>query len=239
MKKLLFLVLIPCSLFAEVRKDQLYGVDLESSKHDQIRNYQASFKKVLPYPIDLVKKGITNFTDKCNNDLRGLRKFTDSRIECRYHNENIIESFVVTKVNQDASFEHFDQNILIGRQIYNRGSYGYYELAQIKNSVEGEKKIVSISVRMLSDQEAAKLTSPKLSKDSAFDKAQTQFTLKELGPNHTELTYVYTAETDHWLLNKEVAVAQVFASLSKSVTDLIQTVERESHFQKRELASQD
>src|SRR5690349_21807224 len=118
---------------AEYDKTQeFYGVSLKSMKADAVRSYEGSAEKILSYTIDLVKKGVTNFSDKCNNAFRNKRKFTPKTSECRYHNENIVETFVVKDIRQMDYFKEVSEVYLLGRQIYNRGAYGFYELVTVR-----------------------------------------------------------------------------------------------------------
>ncbi len=216
----------------------LYGVSLQSHKVMADRVYNGSIERTYPFPISLVKNGITNFTDKCNNDFKSWRKYTSEDLHCKYHNENLIESFVVNEMRptHKASGEFY----LVGRQVYNRGNSGYYELVQVtEGQNSSNQKTINISFKMLNDQEVKAFTSPRFSNDSAFDKSLTTFVLTEISPYQTHMSYKYSAQTDHWLLNKEVSVPQVFASISKSINNLLKTVEAESSFQKRKLASED
>lgn len=240
---LLFLLVstLSFSVHAKNKVDKtqnLYGVSLQSHKVMADRVYKGSIERTYPFPASLVKNGITNFTDKCNNDFKSWRKYTSEEQHCKYHNENIIESFVVNELRptHQATGEFY----LVGRRVYNRGNSGYYELVQVREGRnDKDQKTITINFKMLNDQEVKAFTSPKFSNDSAFDKSLTTFTLTEISPYQTHMSYEYSAQTDHWLLNKEVSVPQVFASISKSINNLLKTVEAESNFQKRKLASED
>lgn len=222
------------------KTEELNGVALKSGKESNVRTYIGSVEKTFSYPLELVQKSITNFTEKCNNDYKDKRQFTDQNTPCKYHNDHLVESFVVKDIRSTESFKHLSEVYLLGRLVYNRGSFGYYEMVQISHGVnEKNQKTATIQVRMLSDDEVKLFTSPKFAKESAFDESQTTYTLTEVAPNVTHLTYSYLAETDHWLLNKEISVPQVFASISKSVNELMKTVETESSYQKREIASKE
>jgi hypothetical protein len=61
------------------------------------------------------------------------------------------------------------------------------------------------------------------------------FVLTEIHPEATNLSYEYFSETEHWLLNKEISVSQVFLSISKSINDLFRAVENEAATRKKEL----
>ncbi len=239
---LLIAVTVSASAFAQTfdKTEELNGVSLKSGKESSIRSYVGSTEKTFPYPAAIVKKGITNFTDKCNNDYKSKRKFTDEKADCKYHNDHLVESFLVTGLREMEHFKSFSEVYLVGRQVYNRGAFGYYEMVQVAEGMnEKKQKTITITLKMLDDAEVRLFTTPKFSRDSAFDKSFASFVLTEISPNQTHMAYEYSAETDHWILNKEVSVPQVFASISKSINDLVNTVEAASAVQKRELASKE
>lgn len=199
--------------------EKINGVDLKSGKSRSIRHYQGKATKVLPFDLNLVKSRITNYEDKCNNDYRSKRKFTNTEKVCKYHNDHLIESFIVRTGDDPKTF-------LVGRQIYNRAHFSHYDLIQIQESKnEKGQKTVVITQDMLNDDEVKKYLQPKFKKDSAFIKSSGVFTLTEIDKSKTEVTYEYYSETDHWLLNKEISVPQVFASISNSISELFKSVE--------------
>lgn len=230
---------VSTSVIAETDKiEVLNGVQLRSGKKNDVRSYVGQIERHFSFPIELVKKGVTNFSDKCNNQFKDKRKFTKDLGNCKYHNDNLVESFVIKNIKNAEKFKNYNEAYLLGRVVYNRGSFGFYELVTItegKNHLN--QRTISIATRMLEDKEAKVYTNTKMSKESAFDQSSTRFILTEISPNETKVKYEYKATTDHWILNKEVSVPQVFASMSKSINDLIQTIEDESTIQKRELAS--
>lgn len=219
------------------KSDNLNGVVLKSGKAESTRSYTGKTSKHFPYSLEIVKNGITNFSEKCNNDYKGKREYTSQETECKYFNEHLIETFIVKDLKPVEAYKGVE-HYLVGRQVYNRGTYTYYELVQIKYGMNDKnQKTLTISLEMLEDSEVKNFTEPKFGKDTAFDKSGSSYTLTEVGPSETHMDYEYHAETDHWILNKEVSVPQVFASISKSINDLMKTVEAESSSQKRELAS--
>jgi hypothetical protein len=220
------------------KTEELYGVSLKSAKEDTTRSYIGSIEKTLPFPMAIVKNGVTNFTERCNNDFKSKRKFTAEETNCKYHNEHLVESFVVRDIKTLDSFKDFRENYLVGRQVYNRGHFGFYDLVQVREGMNDKnQKTMTITLRMLEDEEVKALTELKITKDSAFNKSHAEFILTEIAPGQTHLNYSYTAQTDHWLLNKEISVPQVFASISKTINSLVKAVEDESSLQKRDLAS--
>lgn len=223
---------------AQTDKTQhLNGVSLSSSKIDINRTFTATSEKEYAYPISLIKKSVTNFSDICNNDFQSWREYIPAEHHCKHHNENIIETFVVKEYPYSQS--NNKEQFLIGKRTYNRGNSNYYELVDIEETQNiKSQKIITIRFKMLTDTEAQKLIKPKFNNDSAFDQSFSTLTLTELSPYKTHLKYEYSAITDHWLLNKEVVVPQVFASISKSINNLLSIVENESGLLKRKMASQ-
>lgn len=217
---------------------ELNGVNLSSVKENEIRSYVGAMETTLPHPIEVVKKGLTNFSDRCNNEYRNKREFIDPSLECKFHHEDIIESFVVKDVRKMDYFKEVSEIFLVGNQTYNRGSYRHYDLVSVmKGQNEKGEKTVTIRVRMLNDKEVKLYTSPKFERESYFDNSLKTFTLTEISPKTTKLTYQYNASTSHWLLKKEILVPQVFATISRSINELVKTVEVESSLRTRELAS--
>lgn len=217
---------------------ELSGISLKSGKENSVRTYSASTHKTLPYSMDLVRKGLTNFGEKCNNDYKDKRKYISESYNCRYHDENSIETFKVTDIHRTEDLKKFKEVYLLGRQIYNRGSYGHYELVTVQETKnEKGQRVVSVSLRMLNDKEVSLYTTPKFERETSFDSSVSTYTLTEISPNETDFTLEYNALTDHWLLNKEISVPQVFAGISKDISDLVKTVEEESSFNTRDIAS--
>lgn len=222
------------------KKETIHGVLVETGKQDSVRIYQGTVSKNYPFNLNTIKNSIVNFQDKCNNDLKDKRQYTDKNISCKYHNENLVETLVVKDIkNSNLPKESGEvERYILGRQVYNRGSFGYYELVRIyEGKNEQNQKTIKIVTRMLSDKEVKSYVNPKFEKDSAFDASVSTYLLTEISPNETNFTYQYKAETEHWILNKEVSVPQVFASISKSINDLLKTVSAESAIQIRDLAS--
>ncbi len=235
--------LITTAAFAGVKmekKETINGITVETGKKDDVRVYQGTVSKTFPFNLTTVKNSIVNFNEKCNDSLKDKRQFTDKKIPCKYHNENLVETLIVKDIKQTGWTKEANEvdRYILGRQVYNRGSFGYYELVRVFESVNAQnQKTIKIVTHMLSDKEVKAYISPKFEKDSAFDRSVSTYTLTEVSPNETTLAYSYNAETEHWILNKEVSVPQVFSSISKSINDLLKTVSAESAIQNRDLAS--
>jgi hypothetical protein len=223
------------SLLASAEKiDHMNGVNVKSFKEEEGRVYVGTIKRILTYDINMVLKSITNFSEKCNNKFKSKRKYTPTDSHCKYHNENLIETFFVRDIKNKNISKNIIDSYLLGRHIFNRGTFGYYELITIREGLNRKKqKTITVSSTMLNDNEVKKFTSPKFSRETAFDKTDWRFKLTQVSENETHVAYKYTSQTKHWILNKEVSVPQVFLSMSKSISDLLSSVEKESLLQKQ------
>jgi hypothetical protein len=223
------------------RKERQKDVNLATGKKDDVRSYHATITKVLNFPMVLVKDSILNFSEKCNNGYRKKRELTSHEYDCKYHNENIIEQAVVKNLRQGTwqKDENEKERFVVARKIYNRGESGHYELVKIKETTNILKQnTVIIEEEMLTNDQARKYVSVKFKKDSAFETSKARYTLTEISPGKTELRYIYKGTTTHWVLNKEVSVPQVFASLSKSIHNLVSSIGTEAEIQTRSIASE-
>lgn len=242
-----FLLCAGCLLtlhaFGEAKMDKaesINGVTLQSGKEESTRIYRGSITKTFSYGIGSVIKSIVNFQDKCNNSLKERRQFTDKTVECKYLNDNLIETIVVKDIKQTGWTKEPNEieRYVLGRQIYNRASFGHYELVIVYETKNSEnQKTITIVQKMMSNKETKKYTKPLFDKDSAFDESTSTFTLTEVSPNETLVNYEYQGKTEHWILNKEISVPQVFSSISKSINDLVKTMDTESSILTRDLAS--
>lgn len=223
------------------RKERQKDVSLATGKNDDVRSYHATTTKVLNFSMVAVKESILNFADKCNNAFRKKRELTSTEYDCKYHNENIIEQFVLKDLRRGEWLkdDHETERFVVARKIYNRGESGHYELVKIKETHNVLKqKTVTIEEEMLTNDQARNYVSVKFEKDSAFKTSRTRYILTEIAPEKTELRYIYKGTTTHWVLNKEVSVPQVFSSLSESIHNLVTSIATEAGVQSRSIASE-
>jgi len=241
LKLILPLTLLTNMAFAsDITKNTINGVAVESIKKDSVRTYSGSISKTFSTSINNVIRSIVNFNEKCNNGLKDKREFTDKKSNCKYHNENLVETVVIKDINKAGWAKESGEieRYLLARHIYNRGKFTHYELIRVYEQTNSQnQKTVKITQTMISDKEVKKYTQPKFDKDSAFDEVISTFVLTEISQNQTNLYYEYKAETDHWMLNKEVSVPQVFASMSKGINDLIKSMDQESSVPARDVAA--
>lgn len=212
------------------RKEKLKGVFLQTGKDDDLRSYRGSTKRVFPYPSQLVLQSITAVSDRCNNRLSEMRELTSTTHACRYHSDHIIESFVEKDLKSGFTPDTDEvERFVVGKRIYDRGTYSFYELVQIFRSKDDTGRITHlIKTRMLNDAEAESLVTPRFQKSSTFESAEMDFILTDVSPTETEVRYVHRTSTNHWVLNKAFSVGQVFSSLTSSMNATLGNVGRES-----------
>ncbi|MES2529018.1 MAG: hypothetical protein V4598_18170 [Bdellovibrionota bacterium] len=223
------------------RKERQKDVSLASGKKNDVRSYHATTTKVLNFPVTIVKDSILNFSDKCNNAYRKKRELTTADYDCKYHNENIIEQFVVKNLRNGTwkKEDHETERFVVAVKIYNRGESGHYDLVKIKETTNVLKqRTIIIEEDMLTNDQARDYVSVRFKKDSPFETSRIRYTLTEIAPGKTELRYIYKGTTTHWVLNKEISVPQVFSSLSKSINNLVSSIGSEAEVQTRSIASE-
>ncbi len=222
------------------RKENMRDLTLKTGKENDLRTYRVFTKKSLPFPATTVLKSVVDFESRCNNDYKNKREFLDQKTNCKFHQSNLIETFVVKDLNPGwLPDEGESERYLLGHRTYNRGVSSFYELVQIYHGQNKQgQKTYTVSQRMLTDKEVSSLTHAKMHKDSSFKESQVKFILTEMSPTETQLKYVYQASTQHWLLNKELLVPQVFSSITQSINDLVAAVTSGSENGSRSIASE-
>lgn len=218
------------------RRDKFHGVTVESGKSDDVRAYRASFTHIIPANIHEVRAGIVNFTEKCDNQHSERREWMRRDTLCAFSNESMVETRVERNLKENFYLMGETDRYVLSRRGYNRGSFQYQEL--VREVVQNNGGTIQIQQTMLSEEEARRwLVSAPLRRDYAYDRLTTTYTLTKLSDMSTELKYESRAETTHWLLNKELVVPQVLASLGRGAKDLRTSVEGH-HQRNRQLASQ-
>ena len=210
------------------KQDKLEGITVESGKVKGVRVYRGSFERVIKAPLAVVKAGITNFSEKCNDKLRDKREWVSRDTKCAFKNENMIETKQEGQLLKSGEGQY-----VLSRHGYNRGAFEYHELITEVTT----DSVVTIRQEMLTDSEAKQWLKSPLKNTSAFERMSGVFELTQLSPTETKLKYEYRAETTHWLLNKEITVPQVFAGMSRGINDLWKSIEGHSS-QHRQVASQ-
>ena len=208
--------LLPFFIFSNLAYSQktINGVELETSKTNSNRHLKATKSVILNLNLEESLKLVLNFDEKCNNKFKDKRKWTDKNTDCKHHNNNLIETvhFRDIKNKNQILNDHF----LLLRHGYNRGTFLYFE----EITVELSETELHVRQKLLSDEDVKKFIETKLETIFSFQQVEGHFHLKLLEKNKTQLTYTYQSTTDHWLLNKEMMIDEIFESTAKGLSDL-------------------
>jgi hypothetical protein len=206
------------------------------------RIYQAGFSREIAASLEVVRAAVVNFEEKCNNAHRKRRKWRGPEFDCLYFNENLVEVRRETDLlpaaaksldsgggaSQGSGAVHPPhEHRIYSRHGYNQGDFFYQELMTERwREKKPGARVLEIGQRMLSRDEASKWVREPLKNSFAFTGFTGVFLLSELAPEKTRVEYVYTAETDHWLLDKKISVGKVFDGLERGMRDLWVSIER-------------
>ncbi len=209
---------------------KIKNVDLSSAKVDSTRIIRGHMMKEIPASIEVVKQAIINFDEKCNNEFKNRRKHTDKTKDCKYSNKNLVESVIVKKTNYSGPKEPNEvERYVVTRYIYNRGAFAQNDLMVVFEYQNAAKeKVFEIKQYMLSDDESKKYLDNPVKRESAFKEAYGHFVVTAKGPSKTLFEYEYIGKTDHWFLNKDVMIGQVYDSVALGIADLFYSVETEA-----------
>jgi len=222
-----------------------FDIQLKSGKKNSVRFYRGIRDKEVLDSIQNVFKSVTNFADRCNNEYKERRKLTNKNTNCKYPNGNLIESVIhKSTTSKYAKEENEVDRYVIERRIYNRQSWSHVDLVKVFHEKDEKgRKVIRIAQTMLSEKDSKKYLSKPVDTESVFMKAIGIYTLTEISDHKTLITYQYTSETDHWLLNKSVSVSKVFESMAKSIDSLMVSIQKElaylsqSNYPSKEVAS--
>lgn len=190
------------------------GVSLESTKTDSTRHLKAVKSTELALSLEDSLKLVLNFEEKCNNAFKEKRKWSPKNIDCKFHNNNLIETIHHREIKNKRT--DLKDHFVLLRHGYNRGSFLYFEEITLTQS----DKDIHVRQRLLSDDEVKTFLDTKLETLFSFQKVNSHFHLQALAPQKTQITFTYESSTDHWLLNKEMMLGEIFESTAKGLNDL-------------------
>lgn len=209
-------------------KDTINDVILLSGKKGDNRYYQGTLVKVFDRDIESLKKAINSFDQRCNDEYKEKRKYSDKKKDCKYFNGNVIENIIHKELKSYKKNENEVERFLISRRIYNREEFSQTDLVIVYKTEEEGKEVQTIFMEMIDKKEAKKYIDPLVDTESAFNRAHGTFKLTALSPKQTKLEYTYSSRTDHWLINKSIAAGEVFESMAKSLNNLFKHLDKES-----------
>jgi hypothetical protein len=210
---------------AQIKFDEsetVKGVKMGSFKKKGVRHYQGSKVKEFNAPIEKLFSSIMDFQSRCNDEHKDRRKELKKNFKCRNFNKNMVETIVVKDTNFKGNLGKDEvKRFVLKRLMYNRGEFQHNELGQVYRSKNAAgKSVIRLVHRMISDKETKQYIKNVYEKESAFLETKGVFVLTEVEAGKTNLEYVYSSKTDHWLLNKSVVVSEFFENMSEGVNRL-------------------
>ena len=227
MKILIPFVLVTYSLFAE--SAIINGVKVSSQEEKEFKSFNATGKIVVNADLETIKNEILKFNNRCNQDNKKRRQFTEKSYKCPYHNPSLVESVIIKDIkNKDLEKETVDR-FLVWRNVYNRNAYSYYDLVEVKNKSDG----VDIEYSMLPDTEVSKYLNEFTKKETAFDQSSGVFEIRKLKNGQYTLVLKYYSKTNHWLLSSKMAESTIYEKVAKGVSLAIESVKKASEAKKK------
>jgi hypothetical protein len=200
------------------RFEKIQNITLQTGKEGSQRHFRAFTKAELPLPTDSVLEELLDFRQSCNNDLAHKRQYLTPDHHCKRFDRDVIENIVLNEINVDRPFEEGElKRLIVGRRVYNRGEYGYYELVRVFKRPDGYR----VTLELLKDKTARQLVEPKIKFDYFFHQKNTEYILSTKADSKTELKLITEASTRNWFLNKAFSVGQVFQGLVTETSDLL------------------
>lgn len=219
------------------RFEKIQNVSLQTGKDGSERHFRSFTKEVIPRSAEQVLGDLLSFEKSCNNELAGKRKQLSEDFDCANFDRDVIENVVHTELKSNAPLAAGElRRLVVGRRVYNRGEYGYYELVRVFKTETGYR----VTLELLKDKKAREYVTPEIAFDYFFHRKHTEYVLSRSGEHSSELKLITEASTRNWFLNKAFSVGQVFQGLVTDSGDLFGRFlpERSSSEMARALASE-
>lgn len=218
------------------RFEKIQNVTLQTGKEGSERHFRAFTKMELPFTTEAALEELLDFESSCNNDLSHKREHLSKDHHCKRFDRDVIENVVIKKIKNAKGLEAEEvTRFLVGRRVYNRGDYSYYELVRVFKKPQGYR----VTLELLKDKAARDYLNPKLKFDYFFHQKNTEYLLSKKSDSQTELKLITEASTRNWFLNKAFSVGQVFQGLVTETSDVLGrfTTEAKRADSKRSFAS--
>lgn len=206
------------------------GISMCTGKKDSMRTYRGFVSKEYNVPMEAVKKAVINFDEKCNNDFKKKRKHMSKDVDCKFKNENLVESVIRKDIKTNYTKETNEtERYIVTRYIHKQGDHLQHDLMTVYQYKNDKKEdVYQIKQKMLTDNEAQSYLANPEERDTAFNDVIGNFIITKKGENKTLFEYEYISKTDHWILNKEGVASQVYESMASGITNLLDSIEKGS-----------
>ena len=209
-------------------EQSIKNVSMATAKIDSTRIVRGYRSQQFQGSFDVIKNGIINFDEKCNNSYKDKRKFTDKSKDCKYLNKNLIESVIIKKTNFSGLKETNEvERYVVTRYIQNSvGTFAQNDLMVVLEYTNSSKeKVFEIKQTMLSDEESKNYLENPIKRDSPFKEASGRFMVTEKAKGDVVFEYEYIGKTDKWYLNKDMFLSKIYEGTADGIHDLFTSVE--------------
>ncbi len=200
------------------RFEKIQNVTLQTGKEGSQRHFRAFTKVDIPLSTEEALAELLDFESSCNNDLAHKREHLTRDHHCKRFDRDVVENIVIHKLKNPSELDKDEvRRLIVGRRVYNRGAYGYYELVRVFKRPEGYR----VTLELLKDRDARKYINPGIEFDYFFHQKNTEYILTKKSEKSLELKLITEASTRNWFLNKAFSVGQVFQGLVTETSDLL------------------
>ncbi|MFZ4713389.1 MAG: hypothetical protein ACOYL6_06745 [Bacteriovoracaceae bacterium] len=204
------------------------NVSMATAKKDSTRIVRGFKTQEFAASLDVIKNAIINFDEKCNNEHKSKRKFTDKTKDCKYLNKNLIETVIVKKTKYTGAKEPNEtERFVVTRYILNSvGNFAQNDLMVAYEYTNAAKeKVFELKQYLLSDDDSKIYLDNPVKKDSPFKETTGHFMVTEKSKDKSVFDYEYIGKTDKWYLNKDMFLGKIYNGTADGIADLFISVE--------------
>tara|TARA_R110000868_G_scaffold132381_10_gene343362 strand:- start:2924 stop:3652 length:729 start_codon:yes stop_codon:yes gene_type:complete len=199
------------------KEEKIKDVLIRSGEKSDSIIYLASYKTQFDGSFDKALEYVLDFPKRCNNSYKKERKLTAKDFECVYHNDNLIESQIVKQLKVEDKNPAIVDRFVVKRRIWNKGLHSYNDLVTVtkQEPKENEVRRLTVSYRLLKDEESKSLIEDPVPFDNAFYYTVGTYRMAETKDGKVTVDYTYETKTDHWFLTSSMVQGSIFESIAK------------------------
>ncbi|MBH47354.1 MAG: hypothetical protein CME71_04195 [Halobacteriovorax sp.] len=198
------------------KEEKIKDVIVRSAEKSDSRIYLANYNAVFNGSFDKALSYVLDFPKRCNNSYRKERKLTEKDFECIYHNDNLIESQIIKDLKVKDENPNIVDRFVVKRRIWNKGLHSYNDLVTVTKETpkENEVRRLTVSYRLLKDDESKKLIDDPVPFNNAFYYTMGTYRMAETKDGKVTVEYSYETKTDHWFLTSSMIQGSIYSSIA-------------------------